>query len=165
MEAPYSPRRGLDSMKRHQDLYKKTPDWKRKYKGRILFFHLAMSGIISGMFQDARRHDFERTTEKDLNCTARWPIKPTQADSIGSTSSETKSFSEVYSYSYWRACWTRSQTCKDKKLNPKKTDAEIAWNVEEHDYWSNFVGYKLLIKLWRRRCVSIISIIKSLWTF
>jgi len=71
MEAPYSPRRGLDSMKRHQDLYKKTPDWKRKYKGRILFFHLAMSGIISGMFQDARRHDFERTPEKDLNCTAR----------------------------------------------------------------------------------------------
>ena len=37
MEAPYSPRRGLDSMKRHQDLYKKTPDWKRKYKGRIHF--------------------------------------------------------------------------------------------------------------------------------
>jgi len=34
MEAPYSPRRGLDSMKRHQDLYKKTPDWKRKYKDR-----------------------------------------------------------------------------------------------------------------------------------
>merc|ERR1712156_1193629 len=34
MEAPYSPRRGLDSMKRHQDLYKKTPDWKRKYKER-----------------------------------------------------------------------------------------------------------------------------------
>ena len=54
MEAPYSPRRGLDSMKRHQDLYKKTPDWKRKYKGRILFFHLVMSGIISGMAQDAR---------------------------------------------------------------------------------------------------------------
>ena len=63
MEAPYSPRRGLDSMKRHQDLYKKTPDWKRKYKGRILFFHLMMSGNISEMFQEARRYWFERTPQ------------------------------------------------------------------------------------------------------
>ena len=61
MEAPYSPRRGLDSMKRHQDLYKKTPDWKRKYKGMILFFYLMMSGNISGMFQEALRYRFERT--------------------------------------------------------------------------------------------------------
>ena len=62
MEAPYSPRRGLDSMKRHQDLYKKTPDWKRKYKGMIQFFFILRCPVnISGMIKEGRRYRFERT--------------------------------------------------------------------------------------------------------